>query len=125
MFRVIFWTIIFSLATAFSVMLTGDRSLISNNLFKLTNILKLILNWKFILAMILAIAARFAFIFINNSILNISYLAKNSTTITAFVTTVAYMFVVFANFLFLDERITLQQGIGCVIITLGIVILLK
>jgi len=117
---VIFWTLVFSLTTAASIALLGTRSLISGDLFRLDNFLKLIFNWRFILSMILALTARFSFILINNSLLKIPPLAQNSTTITAFATTISFVFIIIANYFFLNEKINLTQGIGAFVILIGI-----
>lgn len=125
MLSVILWTIVFSITTAFSITLLGDRSLISGNLFSLEGLLNLFFNWKFILSMFFALSARIAFILVNNSILKIPRFEVNATTITAFVTAIAYVFVIISNYFFLGERINLNQGIGASIMLLGMFILFK
>jgi len=121
MAQVILFTILFNLATSFSIALTGSRSLISGNLQQ--NLLKILLDWRFIVAMVLAVASRFLFIVINNRLLKIPSLAQNSTTITVFITASSYIFIILINFLMLQERITAQQLIGSVIIVAGIVVM--
>lgn len=125
MLLVLFWTIIFSLSTAGATVLLGDRSLISGNLFDFRNFINLILNWKFVVSMIFAVVSRFSFIFINNSLLKIPLLAGNSTTITSFITAIAFVFIAVANYYFLGERINLTQGAGAFLILIGIWIMLK
>ena len=117
---VILWTIAFSISTAISIVLLGDRKLISGNLFSMKAILAILLNWKFIVSMLFAVVARMSFIMTNNSLLKIPDLAKNSTTITTFITTVTFVVVIFANYFFLGERLMFKQAIGCLIILAGV-----
>jgi drug/metabolite transporter (DMT)-like permease len=103
----------------------GDRSLISGNLLELSAIIKLLFNWKFILAMTLAICARVSYVFLNNSFLKVPRLASISTTLTTFVTLISLLFIVLANYYFLDEKLNMQQMAGAGIILLGVAIMMK
>lgn len=122
---IIFWTLVYCLCTAFSIVLMGDRNLISGNLFESNAILKLLLNWKFILAMALAIFSRISFILLNNSFLKVPRLASISTTLTTFITIISIIFVVVANYVFLQEKLTIQQMFGGAIILMGAAIMIK
>ena len=121
MIQVLIFTLLYNLVTSFSIALTGNRSLISGNLQD--NLLKVLLDWKFIVAMVLAVASRFLFIVINNRLLKIPSLAQNSTTITVFITASSYIFIILINYLILQERITPQQLAGSLIIIAGIVVM--
>jgi drug/metabolite transporter (DMT)-like permease len=125
MYLIFFWTIVFSLSTAISIVLLGDRNLISGNLFEYKNIIRLMFNVKFFFAFLLALVARFSFILMNNYLLKIEKFAGNSTTITAFVSTAAFIFIALANYIFLHERLSLQQAVGSAIIMAGIWMMLK
>ena len=125
MITVLFWTLIYSLATAASITLLGSRDLISGNLFSIKNILNLALNYKFIISMVCAIIARLAFILTNNAILKIPKLSSSATTITTFITLICLVFVVAANIAFLGEKIRTIQILGAGIIMVGIIILLS
>lgn len=126
MFEIVILAVVFSTVTAISIALLGDRSLISGNLLEVKTILRLAFHWKFILSMSLAVTARMTFILINSSLLKISALAQNSTTITAFITALSYVFIILINYLFLKERLSWQQGVGSLMVVSGIwVILLK
>jgi len=124
-FQIIIFTLFFCLATAGSIVLLGDRSLISGDLFSFKKLVTIALHWKFIVALFMAIIARLAFILINNNLLKIPKLANNSTTVATFITTIAYLFVIIANWLFLDERLSGTQLTGCSIILLGICLVIK
>ncbi|HEY9002967.1 MAG TPA: hypothetical protein VIM89_16550 [Mucilaginibacter sp.] len=121
----IFWVIVYCLATAFSIVLLGDRGLISGNLFSMGNIVKLIFNWKFILSMSLAVLSRLSFILINNTLLKITYLADISTTLSVFITLTSIIFIVIANHIFLKESLNIKQAIGAFIVLTGIFIMLN
>jgi len=122
---IIFWTIIFCLCNTFSIVLLGDRSLISGDLFHVENMIRLVLNWKFILAMALAVVTRISFIMLNNSLLKIPRLASVSTSICTFITLLSLIFILLANYFFLNEKLNLQQAIGAVIVLAGIAIMVK
>jgi drug/metabolite transporter (DMT)-like permease len=122
MIQVIWLALLFNLATAFSIALTGDRGIISGNMA--AHFWQILFNWKFILAMVLAVASRLLFMLINNQLLKIPSLAQNSTTITVFLTASSYIFIVLVNFLILNEHLTLQQIIGSVVVIAGIFIIM-
>lgn len=123
--QIIIFTVLFCLATAGSIVLLGDRSLISGNLFSLKKLFSIAVSWKFIAAILMAVAARMTFILINNNLLKIPKLANSSTTVTVFITTLGYFFVIVANWLFLDERLSITQLTGCVIVLIGICLIIK
>lgn len=125
MISLVFWIISYSLATAFSIALLGDRALISGNLFSIQSVFKLILHWKFVLSMCMALYARAAFILVNNSLLSIPHLAENSTTVTAFVLSIAYIAVVIINGIFLKESLSLSQYLGASMIIGGLLVMLR
>lgn len=122
---VVFWTLIFSLSTAFSITLLGDRGLISGNLLDVKKLLSLLLNWKFILSMFLAVIARASFVLLNNTIFKIDKFAHNATSIAALLSAFSYMCILVTNYLFLKERLSLHQAFGAFVIILGIFILIK
>lgn len=125
MTQVIFWTIVYSIATTVSITLLGHRDLISGNLLEIKRIILLVTNWKFIISMIFALIARISFTMTNNALLKISRLADASTTITTFITLVCLIFVVIANYVFLKEKLNPQNIIGAVIIMIGVCVILK
>jgi drug/metabolite transporter (DMT)-like permease len=124
MIAVIFWTILFCIVTVASIILTGSRSLISGD-FTPTRIIQMIFDWHFILGASFAFMARLFFILINNALLKIPHLAQSSTTITMFITSIAMVFVIIANYYFLGEKISVTQGIGAFIILFGIFIITR
>ncbi len=125
MFYVILWTILFSLVTVISILLTGSRSFINGSNISFSHLIGMIFDWHFILGAGFAFLARLFFIMVNNSLLKIPELANSSTTITTFITSIAMVFVVIANYYFLHEKINLLQGIGAFVILLGIFLITK
>jgi len=125
MFYVILYTILFSLVTVISILLTGSRSFISGDNLTPMKIIYMLLNWHFILGAGFAFLARLFFILVNNSLLKIPNLANSSTTITAFITSIAMVFVIIANYYFLGEKINILQGVGVFVILLGIFLITR
>jgi len=121
----IFWLLAFCITNTLSIVLLGDRSLISGNLLNADNILRLILNWKFILAMFFAVATRISFIMLNNSLLKIPRLAEASTSVATFATLLSLVFILVANYYFLNERLNMQQAVGAFIVLVGVTIMIK
>ena len=111
------------MTTALSMALTGNRDLISGNYF--AKLPAIILDWRFILSMALAVCSRFLFIWINSTLLIIPSLAKNSTTITVFVTTISYIFIIITNSVMLQESLSLKQYSGAAIVIIGIFVMLS
>ena len=125
MLNIIFWTIIFSVSGTATIVLLGDRSLLSGSLLNFSKFLSIIFHWRFIVAIVSAFIARYSFMIINNHILKIPSLAQNSTSITSLVTSVSLIFLLAANYAFLGEKLNIYQGIGAVIILLGAWIILR
>lgn len=123
--NIFIWTIIYCICNTLSIVLIGDRSLISGNLLQLQNAMGLLLSWKFILAMVAAVFTRLSFVMLNNSLLKIPKLAQASTTICIFITLISLIFVVIANYIFLDERFSLNQILGALIIMIGVLFMFR
>jgi len=117
--------IVFCITTAASITLLGDRALLSDNLLTPRGFIAFLFHWRFILSMTCALISRFAFVFINHSLVAHPTLGPISTTVTSFITASAYVFIVFSNWYFLGERLDLQQSLGAGLIFLGIVVLIK
>ncbi len=115
----------FSVFSAVSIVLLGNREIISGNLFTFSKIVSILLDWRFIVSMIFALLTRIAFMMTNNAVLEIPKLAQSSTTITTFITIISLIFISVANYLFLEERLSLMQLFGAVIIIIGTWIMLK
>ncbi len=119
MLSVIVYALLFSLATVASILLLGSREIIGGVMTP-GRIIQIIFTWQFILGAFMAFVARLLFMLINNALYRMPEFSDSSTTITTLITTVALIFVIIANFYFLNEKITLIQGIGAAVIFLGI-----
>jgi drug/metabolite transporter (DMT)-like permease len=122
--KILLLILIFGLTSSFSIMLTGNRALLSREI-NIRSIINLLLDWRFIISMLLAVVTRFVFIWINHSLLKLPDLAKNSTTITALITATSYMFIILVNYVFLKERISGVQFAGVILIIGGIILVTK
>lgn len=125
MLSVIVYTLLFSLVTVVSILLTGSRSFISGSDLTPMKLIRLLLDWHFILGAGFAFLSRLFFILINNSLLKIPELANSSTTITTFITAIAMVFVIVANHYFLDEQLSTIQILGGSIILIGIFLIAR
>lgn len=119
MLQVIIYTVLFSVATVISILLLGSRTLIAGDM-NLMRILQILISWQFILGAFFAFAARLIFMMLNSVIYKIPELSASSTTLTTLITTVSLVFVIIANYFFLDEKITPIQIVGAVVIFIGI-----
>lgn len=117
--------LIFSVAGASMTVLLGDRNLLSGNLLDWNKFLSIIFHWRFIAAFLCAFIARYSFMILNAQLLKIPSLAQNSTTIAGLITAVGAIFVILANYVFLGERISFQQGLGAILILAGVWVVLK
>ena len=99
MLQIVIATILFGIFASASIVLTGDRALISGN-DSGKNLIRMLWDWRFILSMALAVGSRFTFIYLNSMLLKIPALAQNSTTITSFITAFGYIFIILANYFF-------------------------
>lgn len=123
MLQVIGLTILFSIATVISILLLGSRTIIAGDM-NFMRILQILISWQFLLGAVFAFAARMIFMVLNSVIYKIPELSASSTTITTLITTVSLVFVIIANYLFLDEKITPIQIVGAVIMFIGIFLIM-
>ena len=119
MFNVIIYALLFSLATVASILLLGSREIIGGVMTP-ARMIQIMFTWQFLLGAFMALIARLLFMLINSALYRMPEFSNSSTTITTLITTVALVFVIIANYFFLDEKITWVQGIGAAIIFLGI-----
>jgi drug/metabolite transporter (DMT)-like permease len=124
MLSVIILTIGFSVTTVISILLLGSRAIIGTDMNAL-RIVQILFSWQFILGAIFAFGSRLLFMLINSTIYKIPELSASSTTLTTLITTVSLIFVMIANYFFLNERISLVQGIGAIVIFVGIFLITR
>jgi drug/metabolite transporter (DMT)-like permease len=119
MLSVVIYAVLFSVATVVSILLLGSREIIGGVITPI-RMVQIIFTWQFILGAFMALIARLLFMLINNALYRMPEFSDSSTTITALITTVALVFVIIANYYFLNEQITFTQAIGAAIIFFGI-----
>ncbi len=124
MLEVVILTILFSITTVISILLLGSRAIIAGDM-NVVRIIQIIFSWQFILGAAFAFGSRLIFMLINSAIYKIPSLSGSSTTVTTLITTISLVFVIIANYVFLGEKINFVQGIGAVIILLGIYLVAK
>lgn len=124
MIQVVLLTILFSISTVVSILLLGDRSLLSGSMTPL-RIVHILLTWQFIFGAIFAFISRLLFLIINSTLYKIPEFSNVSTTITTLITTIALIFVIIANYIFLHEKINFAQGVGAIVIIFGIFLITK
>lgn len=112
----------FSIVSALSIALTGDRALLKGDFFSVSGFIALVTHWRFMLAMALALGSRFLFVWINSHAITIPSLSASATTVTALVTAGAYPAILLANSVILGERLSVTQLLGSALIMAGIVL---
>lgn len=123
---VILWTVAFSASTAASIVLLGKRELIGQEITGVRDVFQLVLNWRFVGSMMLAILSRALFIQTNRAVLMLPNLQDAATSITVMLTTACSLTtVLLANYFFLDERLSLAQYVGVLLIFLGVLLISK
>ena len=120
MLRLIILSALWSATAAVSIALTGDRKLLAEGTSSPAGAVWMIFNWKFIVAMGLAVFTRVLFIYINSAVVQIPSLASSATTVTAFMTAVSYPVVIATNAWMLGEGLSLRQYLGTALILAGI-----
>ena len=86
-------------------------------------ILRIIIDWRFIIGAIFAFGARILFVLTNNAIYKIPHFSSSSTTITTLINSMAIILVIIANHYVLHEKLNLTQGLGAFFIILGITLI--
>ncbi len=110
----------YGIFNAVSIALTGNRALLAGNFFTPRGLLALVTNWRFVLAMLLAVCTRFVFVWMNRSVVFLPGLASSATTVTALVTALSYPVILGVNAVMLGERFSGSQLVGTGLIMTGI-----
>jgi len=124
MLEIIALTILFSVSTVISILLLGSRAIIGGDMTPV-RVIQILFSWQFIVGAIFAFGSRMIFMLINSALYKMPSLSSSSTTITTLITTVSLIFVIIANYFFLDEKISLIQGFGALVILVGIFLITK
>jgi len=122
---IVLLALLYCVCTASSIVLLGDKHLLSGNIFSAAAIIKLIFNWRFMLSMTLAILARLSFTAINSLLLKIPHLSASATTISVFISLISVLFILAANYFVLKETISFKQCIGAFAVLTGVYVMLS
>ena len=117
MLLIFFWMVIYAIVVAASIIFIGKP--IEGNLH-IVSLLKLLLDWRFLLGGILALGARFIFVIINNLASKQPSLQHAHLTIAALATMGSVIAIIFANHIFLGEQLRSIQYVGVALILSGI-----
>lgn len=119
MLLIYLWTFIYGVIVAASIYFIGKPSAVLGSLsFK--SLISLLLDWRFLLGGVLALGARFIFVIINNLASKHEHTQSAHLTIAALATSVGILFVILANYIFLNEVLKPIQVIGAVLILIGV-----
>ena len=119
------FTLVYCISTAFSIALLGSKDLIQGNLLQMNTLINLATSWRFIASMTLAVLSRLTFVLINNTLIKIPYLSNAATTVSVFITLISLVFVLMVNRYYLNEMLNLKQGIGALVVMVGIFVMLQ
>ena len=122
MLAILLWAIIYSIVVAASIIFIGKPL---EEGISIKELLKLLLDWRFLLGGALALVARFIFVIINNLASKQPNLEDASLTIAALATMGSVVTIIIANYIFLGEELRLVQGFGVFLILTGIFFVFK
>lgn len=122
MLLIIVWSIIYAIVVAASVIFIGKPL---NNGLTIKSLLMLLIDIGFLFGGILALCARFIFVIINNLASRHPNLQEAHLTIAALATMGSVIAIIFANYLLLNERLSIIQIFGVVLILTGIFFVFK
>lgn len=124
MLFIVLWVVVYSIVVAASILFLGNPATLVGHLnFK--SLFGLLLDWRFLLGGLLALAARFIFVIINNLASKEPSLADAHLTITAVATTASIVFVIIINRFILGDQLQPLQLIGIGIVLFGLFLVLK
>lgn len=118
------WVGIYSIVVAASLLFLGSPSTILGKL-NLVSLLKLLIDWRFLLGGILALMARFIFVIINNLASKHPSLEKAHLSIAAVATVASIVVVLIANSIILHEQLKAIQLVGAAVVMLGVFLVFR
>lgn len=122
MLFIILWMLIYAVVVAASIIFIGRP--IEGNVH-LGALLRLLLDWRFLLGGFLALGARFIFVIINNLASKQPALSDAHLTVAALATQLSILTIIAANAIFLHEHLRPIQMLGALIIVAGVFLVFK
>ena len=124
MLNLSFLILIYAILVALSIYLLGSLRLFLDAIdFK--SLLGLFLNFQFWIGLVFALFARVVFVVINSQLSKLTITQNATTTITFIVTLSSVIAVVFFNYFLLQEKLTLNQLIGSIVIVGGVLLMFR
>lgn len=105
--------------SAVSIVLLGSRDFVKGSM-DLRRLIAIGLDWRFLIGGVLALMARFLFVWTNNLVDKLEGLSGRSTTITTLINSLGVVLVVVFNVVFLKERLTVIQVVGVGLVVVGV-----
>lgn len=118
---IVIWMLIYAVVVAASIIFIG-RPLETLNV---SSLLKLLLDWRFLLGGVLALGARFIFVVINNLASKQPALSDAHLTVAALATQLSILAIIGANAIFLHEQLRPIQMLGAFIILVGVFLVFR
>jgi len=119
---IIFWMIIYAVVVAASIIFIGKPI---EGALNIKSLLKLLLDWRFLLGGFLALGARFIFVVINNLASKHPNLSDAHLTVAALATMGSIVAIILANSIFLNEQLRPIQLVGAALIIGGVMLALR
>lgn len=119
---IVFWMFIYAIVVAASIIFIGKPI---NGTLHLSSLLKLLLDWRFLLGGVLALGARFIFVIINNLASKHVALSDAHLTIAALATQGSIIAIIIANTVFLGEHLRPIQFVGAAVIIVGVFLIFR
>jgi drug/metabolite transporter (DMT)-like permease len=124
MLNLSFLILVYAILVALSIYLLGSLRLFLDAInFK--SVLSLFLNFQFWLGLVFALFARVVFVVINSQLSKLAVSQNATTTITFIVTLSSVIAVVVFNYFLLQEKLTINQLIGSIVIVGGVLLMFR
>lgn len=122
MLAIILWMAVYAVVVAASIIFIGKPI---EGALGIKSLLKLLLDWRFLLGGILAVGARFIFVIINNLASKQPNLSGAHLTVAALATMGSIVAIIVANSIFLGEQLRPIQLVGAALIIGGVMLALR
>lgn len=122
MLTIIAWMVVYAIVVAASIIFIGKPI---EGALNLTSLLRLLIDWRFLLGGVLALMARFVFVIINNLASKHPNLQHAHLTVAALATMGSVVAIILANHIFLHEQLRTIQFVGVALILSGLIFIFR